>query len=513
MSSDHQPLRFVVISDVAVRITVYGATGSKLGVGHGAVVLSLVRGLYRVHLKRCGIVRELFVDHNQETTLHDPGPPLYSPAPLAGGATSHDYYNEAARKFSLADTCRPLGDGVHSGRLFIFVRRMGRNVGPPHLPSEPVTIHDLIGHKLATLSRDTSQSDDDLGYIAFSARVAPGTYRIRAVRSRRELAITIPVNRAAHVFIADSGVVRIDDLRVALTDLDYPFSPESHVARAMESLLAALKSPEPVFPPDARLLLPEAIDQDLCFGIASAHQLWRCEDKCTFEQVMQRLMRYTHVPDIAILQQLQQVAHSTTQNTFTAPPLMRASLVTAMTRPEFELSKIAPDSAVSRAAETGFHDSIWCTLSTRAWDGRWIAPTVESLQVRGIPPTTIARMIGLPVRTVERTINDLDSTLPLINGSPVRTEDVRIPGYAIGEILGRGGHGTVFRATRAIDGQAVALKVTPLIGGREQRERIEQELDLIQRLSHPGLLVYSHWGTLPNDAGMWFDMELCCGSV
>jgi hypothetical protein len=289
MNSDHPPLRFAVTSDVAVRITVYGATGSKLGVGHGTVVLSLVRGLYRVHLERCGITRELFIDHDQETTLHDPGPPLHTPAPLAGAATSHDYYSEPARELSLSDTCRPLGEAPHSGRLFVFVRRKQRQVGPPHLPSEPVTIHDLVGRKLAALGRDTARSDDELGYIAFSGRVAPGTYRIRAAYSRRELAITIPENRAAHVFIADTGTVRIDDLRVALTQLDRPFSPESHVARAMESLLAALKSPEPVFPPDARLLLPEAVDQDLCFGIASAHQLWRCDDKPAFEQVVQRL--------------------------------------------------------------------------------------------------------------------------------------------------------------------------------------------------------------------------------
>ena len=509
-SSDQPPLRLTVTSDVAVRITVYGATGSKLGVGHGNVMLSLLRGLYRVHLERCGVVRELFIDHDRETALHDPGPPLHTPAPLAGAATSHAYYSEPARTLSLSDTCRPLGDGPHSGRLFIFIRRKERKGGPPRVPSEPVTIHDLTGRKLAVLDRDTTQSGSNFGYIAFSGRVTPGTYRIRAAHSRRELAITIPHNRTAHVFIADSGTVRLDDLRVALVELGRPFDPEGPVARAMESVLAALRSPELAFPPDARVLLPEAVDQDLCFGIASAHQLWRCQDYSTFDQVVQRLKPYADLPDVAALSHSRPAAGSATPTPFEAPPLMRASLVMAMTRPEPELSTIVPDSVFARATAAGLHDSIWCTWGTRVWDEQWIEPTVESLRDRGeIQPASIARMLGLPPRTVERSINDLDSRLPLVGGSPVSFEHLRIPGYALGELLGRGLQGTVFRATRMIDGQVVALKILPLTGDRKKRATIE--FYLAGRFSHPGLLSYNHWGVL--DGALWFDMELCRGSV
>jgi len=505
--------KLAVTSHAAVKLTVYSATGSRLGSGHGTISLWLDRGLYRVHLERCGIVRELLVDHDQETTLHDPGPPLHTPVPLANAVTSHDYYSEPARRLSVSDTYRPLGHGPHSARLFIFIRRMERNVGPPHLPSEPITIHDLAGRKLAMLGPETTQSDDETGYVAFSVRVAAGTYRLRAAHSRRQLAITIPENRAAHVFIADSGAVRLDDLRVALVDLDRPFNPESDVAFAMESLLAALKSPALAFPPDARLLLPDAVEQDLCFGIASAHQLWRCEDKSAFDQIMQWLMSYAQLPDVAILAQLRQTPSLTTQARYEAPPLMRASLVMAVTRPEFELSAITPDSVFARAAGAGLHDSIWCTWGTGAWDEQWIEPTVESLHGRGLTTTAIARMVGLPPRTAERALNESDKKLPLVNGTPTRVEDMRIPGYALGEILGQGLQGTVFRATRLADGQAVALKIMPLVGGKDQRERIEHDLDRLRGLRHPGLLVCSHWATLPNDAGMWFDMELCHGSV
>jgi hypothetical protein len=253
-SADRRSLPFAVISNAAVRITIYSTIGIKLGSGHGAISLSLVRGLYSVHLERCGFVRELLIDHDQETTLRDPGPPFDTPVPLANAATSHEYYSEAAQRLSVSDTCRPIGVGPHSARLFIFVRRMERNIGPPHLPSELLTIHDLVGHRLVVIGPDNAQLNDELGYIAFSTRVAPGTYRLRANYSRRELAITIPENRAAHVFIADSGTVRLDELRISLIALDRPFNPESEVAFAMESLLAALKTPTPAFPPGCALV-------------------------------------------------------------------------------------------------------------------------------------------------------------------------------------------------------------------------------------------------------------------
>ncbi|HET7499391.1 MAG TPA: sigma 54-interacting transcriptional regulator [Kofleriaceae bacterium] len=452
----------------------------------------------------------MLVDHGQESTIHDPGPSLETPAPLAGGAASHDYYVQAAQRLSLEDSGPPVGAGPHDARLFVFVRRQERGVGPVRLPSEPVSIHDLVGKKLLTIDRDTAHADDELGYLAFSARVTAGTYRLRATRSRREIAITIPPARAAHVFVADSGTVRIDDLRVALVGAAEPFQPASEVARAMESVLSALRSPELAVPPDARALLPHAVDQDLCFGIAVAHQLWRAGDRSGFAQIVERLAPYALIPDIAILGRLVRSSSSAVPASFEAPPLLRASLSLVMTSPELATADISPDSAIAHAARSGLGDSLWCTWSTRAWDERWIEPTVEGLRALGrtadaADAGTIARTMGLAVRTVERVLHRLDARR--------RSPRAHVPGYTLGEVLGCSEQGTVFQATRESDGRAVALKIVSLAGNRQRRERIERDLDVLRLLEHPNVLKYDRSGVLADGDTMWFDTELCRGSV
>jgi two-component system NtrC family response regulator len=449
---------------------------------------------------------------------HPPGP-----VPLLATPAARNDYSDAARELSVAETCGPLGPPPHHSRLFVFVRRRDRATGPRDLPSEPIAILDATGRALTAIGRDTARSDDQLGYVALSARVAPGTYRIRG-HSRRELAITIPPHRAAQVFIADSGAgvdaVRLDELRLALVPIDQPFDPASPTAQAMESLIAALRSPDRSFPLDARAVLPDAVDQDLCFGIAAAHQLWRSGDQTAFEQVVHRLAQLVRspdiaIPDVAILDQLRRTPQLAGPPALDTPPVLRASLVLAMTRPEFAALEIAPDSASAHAAATGLHDSIWCTWRARAWDERWIEPTVASLgsQSAGSDAGSIARSLALPIRTVRRAIRSLEAKLPPRGSAAMPNDALQIPGYTIDGMLGRGDRGTVWKAIRTLDDRVVALKVLPLRGGRAQRERIERELDAVRRLDHPGIVSYDHRGALPGDTGLWLDMELCRGSA
>jgi serine/threonine protein kinase len=175
---------------------------------------------------------------------------------------------------------------------------------------------------------------------------------------------------------------------------------------------------------------------------------------------------------------------------------------------------IDPSGALGQATRAGLHDSIWCTWSERPWDARWIEFTIAELRTRGSgDAASIARTIALPIDTVHRTIEGLDATLPSIGVAPAREADVRVPGYSLGEVLGRGSQGTVFRARRERDGQAVALKVVPLTGGTEQRRRVARELALVRRIDHPRIVGCSAAGALDGDAGVWLEFELCRGSV
>lgn len=65
----------------------------------------------------------------------------------------------------------------------------------------------------------------------------------------------------------------------------------------------------------------------------------------------------------------------------------------------------------------------------------------------------------------------------------------RIGPYRVGEQLGRGGMGVVYRATRE-DGEFVALKVLPPDLAREALfvERFDAEIDTVRRLDHPNIV-------------------------
>lgn len=516
------PTSFLVTSDPTVQITVYDATRTLRGQAEGSLRLLLVPGLYRVHLERGGRVHHEIVDHEADTNLSHAGPALHSPVPFTGAATSHDYYTAPAQELSVADTAPPLGPGPHDSRLFVFVRRAARDGSPRQLPSEPVTLHDADGRELTAITGANAEIDHAAGYVAYSCRATPGTYRLRGVRSQRDAAIVVPAGRAAQVFVADTGSLRLAELRLALVPVGARFNPRSLIWGAMEGVIAALRVPDRPLPLAARVMLPDAIDDDLCFGLAAAHVLWRTGDHAGLTAAMRHLARYREIPDVAILDRLEggsawayEPLRRSPAGLSDTPPLLRASLTLAMTRPELDPGTLSAYSAFAHAARTAVHDSVWCLWSTRTWDERWIEPAVERLreQDRRRDATAIARSLALATETVEQALQALAATSPSVLGKPLDARDLAVPGYALDAPLGRGARTTVYRARRQTDGQDVALKILPVPGGADGCARAHRELDRCPAVDHPQLLAATARGTLPGDTGIWLEMELCDGSV
>jgi serine/threonine protein kinase len=194
------------------------------------------------------------------------------------------------------------------------------------------------------------------------------------------------------------------------------------------------------------------------------------------------------------------------QHHTTSQPLLNAKLLTAITA-DHDASGIPARCALAQAARSSLHDSSWCTWSARTWDERWIEATAAQLRGRGGggDAAAIARCTMLPTSTIEEALQALDATLPPSGAA------MEIPGYALGEVLGRGAKSTVFRATRA-DGHAVALKIIPLRGAAACA-RVLRALAERERVIHPRLLWPAAWGKLPGDDGIWLELELCRGSV
>src|SRR5262249_22646882 len=81
--------------------------------------------------------------------------------------------------------------------------------------------------------------------------------------------------------------------------------------------------------------------------------------------------------------------------------------------------------------------------------------------------------------------------------------------FQIGEKLGEGGMGVVFRARDTRDGREVALKLmkSPLAGSG--RRRFEREFRALSALSHPHCLGVFDYGEM--SGGPFFTMELFLG--
>src|SRR5690349_22445419 len=71
-----------------------------------------------------------------------------------------------------------------------------------------------------------------------------------------------------------------------------------------------------------------------------------------------------------------------------------------------------------------------------------------------------------------------------------------IPGYAVGRLLGAGGSGRVWAATRERDGLAGAVKVLP-VDDSEAAEAAARELAVLARIDVEGLVGFHEAVTLP----------------
>jgi hypothetical protein len=74
----------------------------------------------------------------------------------------------------------------------------------------------------------------------------------------------------------------------------------------------------------------------------------------------------------------------------------------------------------------------------------------------------------------------------------------QVPGYDLGELLGRGGAGSVWAATRASDGTPVAVKVVA-VGVAEEAEALAREIAVLARVDVEGLVGFHEALGLPGE--------------
>lgn len=496
-------------TDADILVEISDARGRKVWSDYGGGAVDLPHGLYRVDLARHGRITSEHIDLDRSIELRTFVPPIDTPAPITGAARWDAVHVEAARWIGHHDTRAPVGKSPTTSRLLVQVHGHGRRKQPTSPLSEPLTIHDRDGREIAAITPDQAHLRGAERITVLSCAVAPGTYRLRAVRTRRDVAITIPAGYAARVFAADHGAIALGDLRVSITPLDREFDPSDPVLRATEGAVAALRTPDEPLLPYGRALLATELDRDLGFAIVATHLLWRANERDELVAALHVLEAWIDiVPDLMILDAL---LRGRTRR-LRAPPLLRGSLSLAMSH-QAQIS-CAADDPVARAARTAYTDSVWCTWSDRRWDESWIAPTLETMRTRGhdLRVAQFASSMAIPTVSVTDAMLSINATTATFDGRALGPGDVSIPGYRLEAVLGRGGQGTVFRAQRLRDRDTVALKVVPLLDAEHAR-RIERGLELERSLHHKRLLTARASGVVGNGSAMWIETELCRGSV
>lgn len=142
---------------------------------------------------------------------------------------------------------------------------------------------------------------------------------------------------------------------------------------------------------------------------------------------------------------------------------------------------------------------------------RWLEPTIERL--RGTSANEIIATLGVLPGSVARAIADLERSVPRRNGALVPPDALAVPGYELGEEIGRSTRGRIFRARRRADGGTVALKVMPVTAGSSKHRWLTTWLDRVRSFAHTKLVTPIASGCLDNAEGMWLDLELCRGSA
>src|SRR5690349_10667542 len=91
---------------------------------------------------------------------------------------------------------------------------------------------------------------------------------------------------------------------------------------------------------------------------------------------------------------------------------------------------------------------------------------------------------------------------------------VSIPGYELGESIGVGGFGEVFRAHQPALGRDVAIKIlhTKYSADADAVARFVAEARAVAKLSHPGIVGLHELGALP-DGRQFMVMELVHGAT
>ena len=237
--------------------------------------VDLPRGLYSVRVEGPVGFDEQAVRVDRDVDLSHLGPRRCSPTPLADSVLSHEYYAGPSEHWSRELTVA--GQAPQSAALFIFIRAIDRDQAEDTATLATLSLHDQVGNVLSTLGPTETASDVDAGWLAYSAPLSAGFYRIReAAGVSRELGVQLVAGWQTQVFLLrTAGVVRLADARILMAPQGVGFKPSDAVTEQIDDALNLLRTPT-ARPPGELInsLIARKVDNPI-LGMLGAHLLLR----------------------------------------------------------------------------------------------------------------------------------------------------------------------------------------------------------------------------------------------
>jgi len=418
-----------------INVTVYDAYDRERGSALGTTLeLQLPSGLYKVRSDRMGQIEDEFIRHGGATETTAKLPPYYSPAPLAGAKSSHEYYTGPSQQYSLETTAPPLGDGEQDAHLFVFIRAASAQAFHGGRFHGELSIMDRDGNTLAKADESNTAFNTEDGWMAFSAKSVSGFYiaRYRIGDFSRDVAVFLPSQWQTQVFLTYHGVVLPQGMRVFLARPGDGFHASDEIIRSVDIALTGLQNN------DQRI--PSGVMHDALYGkfdnpmlgLLAAHFLLRSEhpDGDLIDTVLGNLRRL--IPDSPDLTALEIMAASRFEAPLTEfvvpfPPMLRSGLEAILTLSADHPQLIPEDSLSDRIATRLLGDSPWSSWDSLNYQdtGALLAPdedeevdwvqaaVLDSLEQilkkdEAYNIKDIARSLRVPTRTVGKAIDALD---------------------------------------------------------------------------------------------------------
>lgn len=260
----------IVVYDSGNRIVTEESGGSD-------VVVRLARGFYTVRATIGADSDEVFVRLDAPKSIAAPLPARYSPAPIAGGALTHEYYSITSRDFSRTKTRGALNSSaLEPAELFVFVRALDRESYGGEDLAEDLQLLSGRGLRLSSFAEDETKRDTQYGWLAFCAEAAPGFYRLAVGGAQpREIAVHLFPNWQTQVFVLHRARPLVECLRVFMSPVGNGFEPDDDVAAAVDDGLQALQSGTAVVPDATLDLFLHNEFKNPMLGFIGAHLLLR----------------------------------------------------------------------------------------------------------------------------------------------------------------------------------------------------------------------------------------------